>query len=136
MPESLGKFVPRPTVETEPYWQGCRNHELLIQQCLNCHNIQFYPRIMCTQCTSREVGWIKATGQGEVLSYTIVHRAISKAYQSEAPYVVALIKLEEGPTMMSNIIGCDLNAIEIGMKVQVVFEDWSASMTIPQFKTI
>ncbi|MDT8860256.1 Zn-ribbon domain-containing OB-fold protein [Alkalihalobacillus sp. MEB130] len=136
MTDSLGKYIPNPTLETKPYWEACRNHELLIQQCTDCSHVQFYPRLMCTKCTSKKVEWVRAIGEGTVVSYTIVHRAISKAYQSEAPYVVALIKLEEGPTMMSNIIDCDLKAIEIGMKVKVVFETWSESMTIPQFTPI
>ncbi|ARK29961.1 Zn-ribbon domain-containing OB-fold protein [Halalkalibacter krulwichiae] len=131
-----GKITPKPTVETAPYWEACRNHELLIQQCSTCHHFQFYPRLMCTKCTNRKMQWKRATGHGTVKSFTIVHRAISKVYQMEAPYVVALIQLEEGPTMMSNIIKCNLQAVEIGMKVKVEFETWSESMTVPQFTPV
>jgi uncharacterized OB-fold protein len=79
---------------------------------------------------------MKASGRGKVMSFTIVHRAISKAYLSDVPYVVAIIELEEGPTMMSNIIQCEPKAVEIGMEVEVVFENWSYTITIPQFSPI
>jgi uncharacterized protein len=133
MQDHSGKNFPQPTGETVCYWEGCKNHELLIQQCSDCGQYQFYPRIMCTNCTSREVNWVKATGRGKIISFTIVYRAISKAYLAETPYVVALIELEEGPTMMSNVVQCDLKDVEVGMSVEVVFEDWSDEITIPKF---
>ncbi|MEH7177981.1 Zn-ribbon domain-containing OB-fold protein [Neobacillus vireti] len=134
MIDHSGKNFPNINVETEPYWQGCRNHELLIQQCSDCGRHQFYPRIICTDCSSKNVKWVRASGKGKVLSYTIVHRAISKAYKSEVPYVIALIDLDEGPTMMSNVIQCDPQNVKVGMEVEVVFEDWSEEITIPKFR--
>ena len=83
---------------------------------------------------SREVEWVQATGRGKVASYTIIHRAISKAYLDEVPYVVALVELEEGPTMMSNIIHCEPEEVAIGMEIEVIFEDWSEKISIPKFR--
>lgn len=134
--EHSGKNLPEPTVETEKFWDGCRSHQLLIQQCDECGYYQFYPRIMCSKCSSRKVQWIQASGRGTVKSFTIIHRAISPAYQKEVPYVLALIQLDEGPTMMSNIIQCNPNDVAIGMKVEVSFEDWSSDITVPQFRLI
>lgn len=134
MVDHSGKNFPQPSLETEIYWEGCRNHSLLIQKCSDCGQYQFYPRIMCTKCMSREVKWLQATGRGKVASYTIIHRAISKAYQEEVPYVVALVELEEGPTMMSNIIQCEPKDVVIGMEVEVIFEDWSEKVSIPKFQ--
>lgn len=133
MIDHSGKNFPIPTVETEKYWQGCHNHELLIQQCTNCGHHQFYPRIMCTQCMSDRVEWVQASGKGKVKSYTIMHRAISSAYKAEAPYVIAIIELDEGPTMMSNVVSCDPQSVFIGMEVDVVFEDWSEEISVPKF---
>lgn len=130
------KNFPIPTKETERYWEGCRHHQLLIQRCTECGHYQFYPRIICTGCTSTHLEWIQASGQGKVVSYTIMYRAISKAYAAEAPYVIALIKLDEGPTMMSNIVQLDPTKVEVGMKVEVVFEDWSEEISIPKFRPI
>jgi uncharacterized OB-fold protein len=130
------KNFPVPTKETARYWEGCRNHELLIQQCAECRLYQFYPRIICTGCMSAQVEWVQASGRGKVISFTIMHRAISHAYAIEAPYVIALIKLDEGPTMMSNIVQLDPENVVVGMTVEVVFEDWSENISIPKFRPI
>lgn len=127
------KHFPRPTPETEAYWQGCRNHELLIQRCVQCREFQFYPRIICTNCASENLEWVKAGGQGEILTYTVVRRAVSEAYAADVPYVVALIRLDEGPTMMSNVVQCDPETLKIGDRVEVLFEDWSEDISIPKF---
>ncbi|MFC2949150.1 Zn-ribbon domain-containing OB-fold protein [Virgibacillus sediminis] len=136
MEEHIGKNFPEPTVETEAYWQGCSNHQLLIQQCRECGHYQFYPRIICTDCMSRDVEWVKASGRGNVKTYTIIHRAISQAYEKDTPYVVALIELDEGPMMMSNVIGCTPEAVKVGQEVMVTFEDWSDEISIPKFTLV
>ena len=134
MADHSGKIFPRPSPETAVYWNACRNHQLMIQKCNACGNYQFYPRIMCTQCMSKDVEWLESSGQGEVISFTIVRRAVSKAYADEAPYVVALIKLTEGPTLMSNVVECDVESVKIEMPVEVLFEDWSEEISIPKFR--
>jgi uncharacterized protein len=130
------KNLPQPTKETEKYWEGCRNHELLIQQCSNCGVHQFYPRMMCTNCSSRRMKWVRSSGRGKVVSYTSIYRAPSKAYMEETPYVLAIIQLEEGPTMMSNIVQCKPEDVLVNMIVEVVFEDWSEEISIPMFRPI
>ena len=127
------KHFPRPTPETEAYWDGCRKHELLLQRCVACSEFQFYPRIVCTNCSSDKLEWVKVSGQGKILTFTIVRRPVSEAYAEDVPYVVALIKLDEGPTMMSNVVQCDPEALKIGDPVQVMFEDWSKDISIPKF---
>ena len=136
MTDHTGKNFPRPSPETAVYWDACRSHQLMIQQCKDCNHNQFYPRILCTECMSQNVEWIKASGRGEVISFTIVRRPVSKAYADETPYLVALIKLEEGPNLMSNIVGCDVENVKIGMSVEVVFEDWSEDISIPKFRPV
>ena len=136
MTDAPVKHFPRPTPETEVYWQGCRKHELLLQRCTQCNEFQFYPRIICTKCTSENLEWVKASGRGRVLTFTIVRRAVSEAYAADVPYVVALIQLDEGPKMMSNVVQCDPETLDIGSPVQVVFEDWSDEISVPQFRPI
>ncbi|HTT76255.1 MAG TPA: Zn-ribbon domain-containing OB-fold protein [Candidatus Binataceae bacterium] len=131
---ALSKPIPVPTRETKPYWEGCKAHELRIQRCEACGHNQFYPRIYCTQCMSDRVEWIKASGRGHVLSYTIVHRPVSPAFAGEVPYVVALVTLDEGPAMMTNLVGCVPERLEIGMPVMVTFEDWTEEIAIPKFR--
>jgi uncharacterized OB-fold protein len=128
------KFVPVPTAETAEFWEGCSRHELLIQRCADCAAYQFYPRIMCVVCSGRALQMVRASGRGVLKSFTIVRRAVSEAYAAEVPYVVALIELEEGPTLMSNVIGCVVDEVCIGMPVEVVFDDWSEGLSIPKFR--
>jgi hypothetical protein len=127
------KFAPVSSPETSEYWAGCARHELLIQRCTACGTHQFYPRMLCTTCSARALEWVRASGRGRLQSYTIVRRAVSEAYAAEVPYVVALVALEEGPTMMTGIVDCKVGDVRIGMPVQVVFDDWSAGVSIPKF---
>lgn len=128
------KNLPVATAESAEYWAGCRRHELLIQRCSDCGRHQFYPRLMCAACAGRSLEWARASGRGRVKSFTIVRRAVSEAYVADVPYVVALIELEEGPTMMSNVVGCPVEDVRIGLPVEVVFEDWPGEVTVPKFR--
>nr|WP_310523555.1 Zn-ribbon domain-containing OB-fold protein [Polymorphobacter sp.] len=134
MSRHAGKFFPVPTAETARFWQGCHDHKFLLQRCVACGQHQFYPRTICTNCMSEQLDWIEASGHGTVATYTIVTRAVSDAYAADTPYVIALIELEEGPRMMSNVIGCDVGDVKSGMAVEVVFENWSADITVPKFR--
>ena len=130
------KPVPVPTKETQPYWDGCKQHELRIQKCAACGHHQFYPRLYCTACMSDQIEWVKASGRAKVLSYTIVYRPVTQAFAGDVPYVVAMVTLAEGPQMMTNIVGCEPEKVHIGMPVQVTFEDWTEEISIPKFKPV
>ena len=136
MATSTSKPVPVPTRETWPYWEGCKQHELRIQKCAACGHYQFYPRLYCTACMSERVEWVTASGRGKVLSFTIVYRPPSQGFAGEVPYVVALITLDEGPQMMSNIVGCVPEQVHIDMVVEVTFEDWTEEISVPKFKPV
>lgn len=127
------KAAPVSSPDTAEYWAGCARHELLIQRCAGCGTHQFYPRMLCTTCSGRALHWVRASGRGRVRSYTVVRRAVSEAFAAEVPYIVALIALEEGPTMMAGIVHCQIGDVRIGMAVQVTFDDWSAGVSIPKF---
>ena len=135
----MQKPLPVANAETRPYWQAAANQQLLIQKCKDCGHMQFYPRLICTECSSRAVEWHAASGRGNVKSFTIIRRAVSAAFEADVPYVVAIVALEEGPTMMSNIVECDPERVHIGMAVGVIFEQrldeaGAASVVVPQFR--
>ncbi len=136
MNSQMDKFLPRPTPESVPFWQGCRDHKLLLQYCTDCGKHQFYPRVICANCMSEQLEWREASGRGNVETYTIVTRAVSDAYAADVPYVIALITLEEGPRLMSNVIGCDVESVKCGVAVEVVFERWSDEITMPKFRPL
>ena len=128
------KHFPIPTPETARYWEACHNHQLLIQKCAGCGKHQFYPRSICSHCNGDNVEWVEAAGRGKVISYTVMHRAVSKAYDEADTSVLALIRLVEGVQMMSNIVKCDPEKIHAGMAVEVTFEDWSDRISVPMFR--
>jgi uncharacterized protein len=134
MAEQISKPIPTPTLETRPYWEGCHRHELRIQKCTVCAHHQFYPRIYCTKCFSDKLDWVKVSGRGKVSTFTIVRRPVSPAFKDDLPYVVALVTLYEGPTMMSNIVGSDPEKVTIGMPVEVTFEDWTDEISVAKFR--
>jgi len=136
MASNVNKPVPVPTLETRPYWEGCKRRELRIQRCGACGHNQFFPRIYCSKCFSDRVAWVRASGRAKVSSFTIVRRPVSPAFKDEIPYVVALVTLAEGPTMMTNIIGCAPERVEMGMAVEVTFEDWTDGISIPKFRPV
>ena len=129
--------LPAPVVNADsaPYWEGARDERLLLQRCGDCGAVRFFPRYLCTECGSDSVDWVEASGKGTVHSFTIVHRAAFPAFQAMTPYVVALIDLDEGPRMMTNIVGDDALSVEIGDAVAVTFEARGPDgAKVPQFK--
>lgn len=127
------KPLPPVNAETRPWWDACAEGRLLVQRCNACGTHQFYPRLLCTACGARDVAWAQANGRAEVRTFTVVRRAVSAAFEADAPYVVALVRLTEGPTMMTNIVGCDADAVHIGMAVEVCFEP-RGDTAVPLFR--
>ncbi|WP_144640425.1 Zn-ribbon domain-containing OB-fold protein [Bordetella genomosp. 13] len=126
--------LPQPTDATRPYWEGAVQGKLLIQQCASCGRHQFYPRLFCTACLSDEIRWVEASGHGTVYSYTVNHRGSTPYFKPRTPYVVAVIDLEEGVRLMTNIVDCEPRNVRIGARVQVCFEAVNATLALPQFR--
>jgi uncharacterized OB-fold protein len=130
------KPAPEPTADSAYFWERCRAGQLVLQRCAACGRVQFYPRALCTGCLSAELGWVPSTGRGEVHSFTTVFRAPTPAFQNETPYVVAVIELPEGVRLISRVVGCAPERVAIGMPVEVVFEEISAAISLPQFRPV
>jgi uncharacterized OB-fold protein len=129
--------LPAPVVnaDSRPYWEGAREGKLLLQRCGDCGTLRFFPRYLCTACGSDRTEWAEASGRGTVHSFTIVHRAAFPEFQARTPYVVALVDLEEGPRIMTNIVGDDALAVSIGDAVVVEFEARGTDgAKVPQFR--
>ncbi len=127
--------LPQPTPETEEFWAGARRGELRIQRCRACGKAYFFPRPFCPECSSRDVEWFTASGRGRLYSYVINHRAPPN-FQDYAPYVIAVVELEEGPRMMTNLIGVEPlpENLPIDLPVEVTWEQQSEEITLPLFK--
>lgn len=118
--------------DSRPFWEATKHNKLLIQYCSSCGNYQFYPRIICKHCLS-DVKWVEASGEGIVYSYTIVEKAFYPYFKDKVPYIVALIELKEGPRMLSNVVGVNVNEVRIGMPVQAVFNETFGEYKLVQF---
>jgi len=128
----VAKPVPRPSPTEQPFYDACAAGKLVLQCCQNCGHVLFYPRTHCDACQSDQLVWEDASGTGTVASYTVVRRGVSADF--ETPYVIALIDLDEGPRMMSQIVGADLDGLTVGLSVKVDFAAWSEDITLPLFR--
>ena len=133
--EEYLKPIPVPTPETEYFWKKVRQHELWLQRCAACAHVFFYPRLHCPQCLSDKVEWFRASGRGVLYSYMINHRP-PPGFEAEAPYAIAIVQLDEGPRMMSNIVGVENTPenLVLDMALEVTFDDVLPDVTIPKWK--
>ncbi len=128
------RLVPPTTALSEPYWEAAKNGQLLFQECAACGNTSFPPRSICAACNADALEWKESTGKGTVYTYTIARRAPHPVFAQQCPMVIAVIDLEEGFRMMSNVVNCDPAAVSVGMPVQVSFETIDDSdMVLPVF---
>ena len=132
--KSYKKPLPRMDEESRGYWEALARHELYFQRCRDCGTKRFYPRALCTSCLSSATEWVRARGRGTVYSFTVTYQNQAPGFREELPYVLAIVELDEGVRMMTNVIGCAPDAVRVGMPVQVVFEDVTAEVTLPKFR--
>lgn len=119
--------------DTEPYWRAAARGELLLPRCTECGTHVWYPRPQCP-IDLAPTAWTVASGRGVLHSHTVVHRG-ERAYAGAAPFVLAYVDLEEGPRIMTNVVGCDPGDVRIGLAVQVTFDDVEGAedLAIPRF---
>lgn len=131
-----GRPLPIPDRDSVVYWKGCKEHKLVVPRCTECGLFVFPSRIICPRCLSDQLEWVQLSGLGTVYSFTVVHRGPSAAFKDKLPYVMALVDLDEGPRMLTNIVGTESNEIRIGMRVRCVFDDVTDDVTLPLFTGI
>ncbi len=134
MTNEYRKPLPMPSPETERYWQGCKKHELWIPYCKSCDSFFFYPRPFCPKCFGWDVEWRRASGRGTLYTYAIQYRPQAPGF--EPPYVTAIVQLEEGPRMMTNLVDVepDPDQITCDMPLEVTFQDINDEITLPYWK--
>ncbi len=135
---------PRPWAswETRGYWQGCGRSELVLQRCRDCNTVQHRPRAVCVSCLSGEIEHFVASGRGSVYTFTVTHQNQAPGFREACPYVLAYVELEEGPRMMTNIVGCEPEEVRIAMPVVVDFADVEPrkgetdAFAVPRFRPV
>ena len=120
--------IPAPPVspETQPFWDAATDGRLMIKKCAGCGQVHYYPRALCPFCGSDRTEWLRASGRGTIYSYSVMRRV-------PVPYALAYVTLEEGVTMMTNIVDGDLDRIRIGLPVKVVFRPTEGGPPVPMF---
>jgi uncharacterized OB-fold protein len=131
--EDYRKPIPVPSLESKPYWDGLRARRLLIPRCDDCGHSWFPPSRLCPNCNSGRFAWQQVGGRGKVFSFVVFHRVYHPGFTGEVPYVVALIELDEGPRLLSNIVGIPPQNVVCEMPVRFVFEDVAENVTLPKF---
>ena len=124
--------------ESDFYWEKAQAHELWLRRCNACGQSYFYPRDFCPSCGSRDVSWERASGKGTLHTFAIVHRAPVPAFRDHVPFVVAMVDLEEGARIPTNLVGVepDPEHIRVGMAVEVAFADVTEEITLPVFRPV
>lgn len=124
--------LPESDCSAAPYWEGARQGQLLVQRCSGCGHHQHYARPFCVSCRGRDLAMVPSQGRGVLHSFTVVQRAPFD--DLPAPYIVALVRLDEGPTLLSHLVGCDPAQARCDMPVQVDFQPLRDGVMLPVFR--
>jgi uncharacterized protein len=119
--------APIVTVETEPFWNAARQGRFVVPTCGACGKAHWYPRAVCPFCAAEKIEWRAASGRGTIYSFSVMRRA-------KEPYAIAYVTLAEGPTMLTNIVDCDFDALRIGQSVRVGFGETTDGPPVPLFR--
>ena len=127
---------PLPTITSlnRPYWDGLKERELRMQKCDGCGLIWFPPSPLCPNCWSRKFAWTKLSGRGRINSWVVFHQAYFRSFENDVPYNVVEVELEEGPRILSNLVGLASSEIHSGMPVEMVFDDVTEEIALAKFK--
>ena len=131
---SYAKPLPVITPENKPFWDACKAGELRMQQCTDCRHIRYPINLVCPRCLSSGAEWVRLSGRGTVFSYIVFHQVYHAAYKDDVPYNVAMIQLEEGPRMFSNVVGVPNDAVKVGDPVEVLFDPVTPEVSLPKFR--
>ena len=134
--EEYLKPLPQPSETSRPFWEGVRARELRLQRCRDCDKHIFYPRAICPFCLSERLEWVTASGKGKVYSYTVVRRAMHPAFQEDVPYVLAIVELDEGPRLTTNVVGVEPEEVRVDMRVRAAYDDVTPDVTLLKFEPL
>jgi len=127
------RIEPIVTPENERYWRSARAHALELPYCLACERAFYPPQHRCPFCLSDRVDWRRASGRGRVYSWIVMHQVYDPSFKDRAPYPVAVIELEEGPRLVTNLVEVQNDAIRLDMPVRAVYDDLNDEIALVQF---
>ncbi|MFN8544346.1 MAG: Zn-ribbon domain-containing OB-fold protein [Candidatus Binatia bacterium] len=130
----IDKPLPAVTEDGAPYWEAAKHGRLVCQRCTACGHLRFPPSILCPRCLSEDTEWTALSGRGTVYSFIVVHRPQYPAFFADVPYNVAIVELEEGIRLHTNVVECAPEALRIDLPVEVVFDKVHDEATLPKFR--
>ncbi|HEU5301541.1 MAG TPA: Zn-ribbon domain-containing OB-fold protein [Acidimicrobiia bacterium] len=125
--------LPAPDPETQPFWDAATEGRLVVKRCADCGEAHFYPRPFCPHCWSTQVEWEDVSGRATLYTWSVVRSNDLPPFPERVPYVAAVVDLEEGPRMMTNVVDCDFDALQVGMHLAADFRDVGDGVTLPVF---
>ncbi|HEY5899775.1 MAG TPA: OB-fold domain-containing protein [Burkholderiales bacterium] len=128
------KPLPLIDAQSRPYWEAARRHELRLPKCDACGALRIQFERWCPQCGSDKSSWARLSGRATVWSHCTFHRKYFAEFEADLPYGVALVQLEEGPKLITNIVGIRHDEVRIGLPVEVVFDDVTPEVTLIKFR--
>lgn len=137
MAVEYAKPLPAPDLDTQEFWDGCKEHELRAQRCTACATFRWPPQGICPECYSWDFEWVKLPETGKLYSYVVVHYVAVPAFADDVPYVVAHITIDgtdDRVRITSNVVGCPWEEVRVGMPVRVFFEDVTPEFALPKFR--
>jgi uncharacterized OB-fold protein len=126
--------LPTTDLETQPFWDGLKEGKFLLSHCNSCGTDYYYPRPFCPSCWSDDVSWKEASGKGRIYTYSVVHVNDLPPFNERVPYVAAIVELDEGPRLMTNIEGVPFDELAADLPVVVEYKAISDDVTIPVFR--
>jgi uncharacterized OB-fold protein len=130
------KPIPIPDEASKPFFDGAREHRLMLQKCTSCGSVMWPVKPRCTNCWSADITWVPADGHGTLYSFTLMHQLFHPGFADEMPYNIAEVDLAEGVRIISNVVGCPNSELQIGMPLEVIFEDITDEISLPKFKPV
>jgi uncharacterized OB-fold protein len=128
------KPLPVRTEENAPFWDSAKRHALEMQRCGDCGRFRYPVADFCPRCLSPEYEWRPVSGKSTLYSFIIVHQRYDPSFADDLPYNVAVVELDEGPRLVSNIVGIPNSDIRVGMPLTIIYEDVTEEFTLPKFK--
>jgi len=128
-------IVPQPTGDTKEFWEGCKEKKLRFQQCVSCGHVRWPPSNLCPVCHSFETRWIESSGKGKIHTFVVYHMAFHPVWKEKVPYITAVVELDEGPKLLTNIVDADPSQLTCDMPVEVVWEE-AGEYFVPRFRVV
>jgi uncharacterized protein len=128
------KPLPKPSKWSQAFWDGTKQHKLLLKKCSKCGKIDHPPYLFCTNCWAEEHQWIESSGKGKIYAFSTVMLGAPPGFDIDIPYTIAMVDLAEGPRMLTTIVDSNPDDLKIGMDVEVVFDDLIEGVTLFRFK--